>query len=468
MKKNVFYSWQSDLPNGTNRTLIEDALNNAAKEIKSEETNIEPVIDRDTQGVSGAPNIATAIFQKIDSADMFVADVSIIGNTKRRSVPNPNVLIELGYALKALGHERIILVFNTAFSKIEKLPFDLRMHRTITYDCPKSVTDRSESKKHLTKAFKSALLTGFDHTSSKKSPIHIIDVVKSNAPSKKIDLREHLTNVLKDLEKLQPPMKQEGGTVEDLLAAIPKTENISVEFSKLAETIVLMNDLESAKEMFKWFGKVLTKYDPLIDKDGKIWNCNGDFYKVIGHELFVNFVTPFLREEKWNDLKEILKETLQIGPTEHFRHGRKLSWTELSSPSPLIHDEGRTRHRISPHGDILKARHEKESLTSVVPFEEFAETDFFLHLFGEGETQDRFSWNWYPRSDIWLQHTPQFISDAIDYPTASKICSTLQISDVEELKNRLTHLTIRWERSSPVSDIDIANIGSTGGAEFVH
>jgi hypothetical protein len=93
MKKIIFYSWQSDLPNGTNRTLIENTLKDTAKEIGEENADIEPVIDRDTQGVAGAPNIATAIFQKIDSADIFVADVSIIGSAKKRSVPNPNVHI---------------------------------------------------------------------------------------------------------------------------------------------------------------------------------------------------------------------------------------------------------------------------------------------------------------------------------------------------------------------------------------
>jgi len=178
--------------------------------------------------------------------------VSIIGTTKKRAVPNPNVLIELGYALKALGHERIVLVFNKTFGKIEKLPFDLRMHRTLTYECAESVTDRSEIKKNLVKDFRLALLTGFSHITNKNLPDPIIDIIKNNKLSKKIDLRKHLSNVLSEIEKLQPPMKQEGGTVKDLLSAIPKTENISAEFSKLTETIALMNDLDSAKEVFQW------------------------------------------------------------------------------------------------------------------------------------------------------------------------------------------------------------------------
>jgi len=468
MKKIVFYSWQSDLPNGTNRTLIENVLKEVAKEISNdEETDIEPVIDRDTQGVAGAPNIATAIFNKIDLADIFVADVSIIGTAKKRAVPNPNVLIELGYALKALGHERIVLVFNKAFGKIEKLPFDLRMHRALTYECAESVTDRSEIKKNLVKDFRSALLTGFSYVTSKKASAPIIDIIKNDIPSKKIDLRNHLASVLSELEKLQPPMKQDGGTVEDLLLAIPKTENISIEFSKLSETIVLMNDLDSAKEVFQWFGKILTKYDPLINKDGPIWNCNGDFYKFMGHELFVDFMVPFLREEKWSELKELLKEKLQVGPTEHNRSGRKDDWTELSEHSPLLLDESKVTRRLSPHGDLLKKSHEKGELSTLIPFKDFAETDFFLHLYGEGKTEDKYYGKWYPRSDIWLQHTPRFVLEAIDYPKAMTICHVLKIQDIEELKKRLSHLTIQWDWHSPVSDADIAKIGSTGGAQII-
>ncbi len=468
MKKIAFYSWQSDLPNGTNRTLIENALKDAAKEIGEENTDIEPVIDRDTQGVSGAPNIATAIFQKIDSADIFVADVSIIGSAKRRAVPNPNVLIELGYALKSLGHERIVLVFNTAFGKLEKLPFDLRMHRTLIYNCAESITDRSEIKKNLTKDFKLALLSGFSHITPKKVTTPIIDIIKNRTASKKIDLRIYLDELSNELRRLQPPMKRSGGTVQDLISALPKTEKISAEFAKLSQTIVLMNDKESSREVFQWFGKLLTNYDPTLNGDGKIWNCDGDFFKFIGHDLFVNFINPFLREEKWDEIKELLKGVLPVGPTAHNQNDRKEPWTELSEHSPLLIDEGKVNRRTSFHADLLKARHEKGELASVVPFKEFSETDFFLHLFGKGNTQDnKYYGKWYPRSDIWLQHTPRFIFEAVDYPTAMKICNALQISDVEELKKRLAYSQIKWDWHSPVNAADINKIGNQGGAKII-
>jgi hypothetical protein len=134
-RQSIFYSWQSDLPGRGNRNLIGDALEKVVKDLLSDDSlSVEPVIDRDTLGVPGAPDIAATIFRKIDSSAAFVCDVSIVSRPENgRPCPNPNVLIELGYALKSLKHERLVLVFNTAYGKVEELPFDLRLKRVLTY-----------------------------------------------------------------------------------------------------------------------------------------------------------------------------------------------------------------------------------------------------------------------------------------------------------------------------------------------
>lgn len=55
MDTTITYSWQSDLPFSTNRVFIEEALEQAAQSIRSDETvKIEPVIDRDTMGIPGS------------------------------------------------------------------------------------------------------------------------------------------------------------------------------------------------------------------------------------------------------------------------------------------------------------------------------------------------------------------------------------------------------------------------------
>ena len=148
MKHNVFYSWQSVLPNSTNRGFIEQALKGAVEDLKKDdEVAIEPVIDRDTVGVPGSPDIGLTIFSKIDAAVAFVCDVSLVtADVAARPTPNPNVLIELGYALKALGYGRIVMVMNTAFGPPESLPFDLKQKRVSTYELPEGVEKAVRAK----------------------------------------------------------------------------------------------------------------------------------------------------------------------------------------------------------------------------------------------------------------------------------------------------------------------------------
>ena len=135
MKRQVFYSWQSDSPAKTNRNFIENCLKSSLKKLTQDtEALVEPVLDRDTSGVSGSPDIVESIFAKISTTDVFVADLTLcIKNSSGRFSPNPNDLIELGYAVAQLGWERIILVQNVIFGGPEMLPFDLRGRRIMTY-----------------------------------------------------------------------------------------------------------------------------------------------------------------------------------------------------------------------------------------------------------------------------------------------------------------------------------------------
>ncbi len=176
----IFYSWQADLHSGTNRNFILNSIEKACSKIKSEGgIAVEPVVDRDTLGLSGAPNISEAILSKIRDADAFIADVSLINtrpsqevidtdaeldiynlenpNYRFRPTPNPNVLIELGYALSHLGNEAIILIINTHYGSIEQLPFDLRSLRTLSYSLPPAQTDKTQEKQELITDFTKAI-----------------------------------------------------------------------------------------------------------------------------------------------------------------------------------------------------------------------------------------------------------------------------------------------------------------------
>jgi hypothetical protein len=131
----VFYSWQADLPSRANRSFIEECLERAARAIRADDSlSVEVRIDRDTADVGGSPAIAETILKKIAAAEIFVPDVSIVARTESgKCCPNPNVLLELGYAVSELGWDRIIMVMNTAFGPVTDLPFDLRGRRVLPY-----------------------------------------------------------------------------------------------------------------------------------------------------------------------------------------------------------------------------------------------------------------------------------------------------------------------------------------------
>ena len=142
----VFWSWQSDTPGKTGRFLVRDAIAAAIQKLKQAEDITEPTeqqrahslhLDQDRQGLPGSPDLADAIFKKIEEAAVVIADVTIVARgkgsrgVKGRAFINPNVGIEVGYALKAVGSSNLLLAVNTHHGPTEELPFDLR-HKGIS------------------------------------------------------------------------------------------------------------------------------------------------------------------------------------------------------------------------------------------------------------------------------------------------------------------------------------------------
>ena len=69
-------------------------------------------------------------------------------------------MVELGYALKTLGEDRILMIFNEAYGEIRDLPFDLSFNRQLVYRLGQDDEKAAERKKLtslLTSALKSSL-----------------------------------------------------------------------------------------------------------------------------------------------------------------------------------------------------------------------------------------------------------------------------------------------------------------------
>jgi hypothetical protein len=152
----IFWSWQSDTDKDTGKHFVRDVLIELARELNAtggteeadrpddilveedEEEHDDPLyeapdtldtvgFDQDTLGVGGSPRVADKILEKIAGAAVFVADITPVATTaKGKRIPNPNVMLELGYAMNQMDNERIVLVGNMAEgAKPSRLPFDL-------------------------------------------------------------------------------------------------------------------------------------------------------------------------------------------------------------------------------------------------------------------------------------------------------------------------------------------------------
>ncbi len=150
----VFYSWQSDLPSNMTRNIIQDSIESAVKLLR-DIVYIEA--DRDTKGKFGSPDISQTIFSKIDECDIFIADVSAVcqyettdkdGNKKVKYMPNPNVMLELGYASHVVGWDNVICVLNADYGAPEDMPFDIASRRLTPFSL-KDGKSKGEVKRYI-------------------------------------------------------------------------------------------------------------------------------------------------------------------------------------------------------------------------------------------------------------------------------------------------------------------------------
>lgn len=158
----IFFCWQDHLEKKLHRFLIRDALNAAIAHVQSELPDSACVIrlDSDTMDRSGSVNIADTILEKIATATVVVGDVtpvSIESPHDRCYYPNPNVMVEIGFASRCVGWSQVVLVLNSAACDPVDLPFDVRGRRISVYRCANEA-DRKSAHGQLKIIFQDAII----------------------------------------------------------------------------------------------------------------------------------------------------------------------------------------------------------------------------------------------------------------------------------------------------------------------
>jgi hypothetical protein len=457
-KQTIFYSWQSDLPNNTNRGFIQEQLEAAVTELKiTEQLKVDPVVDRDTAGVAGSPDIGLTIFSKISKAAVFVCDVSIIHNPEEgRPTPNPNVLIELGYALKTMDASRIIMVMNKSFGGPELLPFDLKQKRVITYDLP-SGADKKEAKKSLKGDFViavKAVLGELEETEAEVEPsdptINVIEAIKNSRPDTHRKLKGYMLWLVSELDKLDGK-SFEGEVDEKLVQAIQETVSLVKGFDTIANEISEYNAIDAANTLFKSFEYILDRYRKPRGFSGSWKTYEFDLYKFVGQELVTILIGYLMKDERWDLINDLLKKRLHM---ENHPSGQPDStvYTGLSDYLPLLDDKRSRRlikngqQRTSIHADLLKDRHESMPLSENMTWEEFMDADHFLCLYSFINSTDR-TRPWWPRTWVYFgSRVPRFVVDSYTKEGAGVLAKALGLESAEELKTKLKAAIERFQK----------------------
>ena len=181
MADTIFYSWQMDTPQRENKNLLREELSKAIATINAELGIDDAVrIDHDTKDVPGNPVIIDTILKKIAACRIFAPDVTFVAVTSDgKKVPNPNVLVELGYALEVLGDRKSLILMNEHFGSPDDLPFDIGHRRwPITYnlapDAPKKARDaaRAALQQQLVPALRDLLKETAVESREEPLPVH--------------------------------------------------------------------------------------------------------------------------------------------------------------------------------------------------------------------------------------------------------------------------------------------------------
>ena len=309
MASTIFYSWQSDLPDSTNKDFLESVLEQSIKAL-AEDDGLDELelderlkLDKDTKEVPGSPPIVDVILKKISDCEIFVPDLSFVGTTEKgKLLPNPNVLIEYGWALSEVGHLRIVPIINTEYGDVsaEALPFDMRhLRHPLQYSLATDATPEVKAKveKNLIDEVTTAIRLALKHRAETPSSI----ASKTHSP---IPWTTDPSTFLEKGEKLSVHVNSVG-TYRNL--SLPSNQHMYLRIQPVNATKPLSN-AKQAKDLLYQGG-----VQPLCNEYGQLSysrNERGAFV-VRHHENNILGLTQlFLNKELWGiDCRSIDKKS---------------------------------------------------------------------------------------------------------------------------------------------------------------
>lgn len=295
-------------------------------------------------------------------------------------------------------------------------------------------------------AFLKDLLTTYERVASfvpspglPSTVLEVINSILDHRPEAPGLVTRFMTALDEALVSIAPDYKKGGEWDELLVEAIDKSMAIIVQFAKVAEAVASKKAEAPALAMYKGFGEILNRYDNPKGFSGTYYPSDFDFYKFIGHELFVCLFSLLLRHNRWDMVVDLLDEDIYVS---NQTIQSLVPFFTVSQYVRLLNDHRNRRlglNRTSVEADILKQRHSQGELTSLVPFREFMEADLFLYLRTEFQLQaGPTDYNWFPFSTVFMSgEPPLYLAEAERIKHANILLGPLTAKSTDDLRQKL-------------------------------
>ena len=372
--------------------------------------------------------------------------------TKLRATPNPNVLFELGYAVKSMGDNRVVLLFNLAYGELPELPFDINRKRLLAYSFD-SVQEKAESKAKLAKELQAAIeasIAAYRESleGAKAGRLDLLtQQLNAASPAAAASAHDLWRSILEQAKEIWSPLDFHAQELsyEKFEQLLPRLDSAVADFSQAAYRCASHKNLEAVSELYRGFADWALLCDLPNNYNGTVHSNNHDLFKFIGHEMFLVLIASLVRYEFWDGLKAILAEDWGR------RNRVRVHYSAIFSQySHLFENEERKRNtRKLLVSELLAQRHgESGRFSASCSLKDLQAADLFIlwhHVAGRNEQTPAYE-AWYPWSLQAAQEVPGFLGRASARLYAERLMSLFGLSSIDELKQSLVE-SVRIIRS---------------------
>jgi hypothetical protein len=347
------------------------------------------------------------------------------------------------------------MVMNSYFGGPDVLPFDLKLRRVVTYTSAPSDAARSDARRDLAARLETQLRSILVRPSTELGAVSNLptadalhEAIRSVRSDRKLLARNYLSRFYQRLFALAPSPAPPDD--DALVTALGPTAPLVAEFGEISNIVATAEDAVIAEVVYDSFNNMLARYDRVAGS-ATHHESDFDFYRFVGHELFVSFVAALLQERQLKLLTRLLPTDLEL-PANY--RTRIHPFHDMQRGTMLLWGRSKRLNLMSAHGTLLRNRHTEGPVGAAVPFDHFLGADYFLFLYCQAKNNNTDRVPWFPPTAAYLSESPSFLLRLHRNDYAIEVANSIGLLGSDELRKLIVdselHLAkafgIDWNR----------------------